>query len=292
MRKITFLFIFIINLIGCYVFSFGVFANELSVIKYGYGIREWDGDKYIDARIHPKLWYQGNELNVRFKLAEDNIFRERQLYGITTALTAEHSSGDVIAILSFQNKSTSSYFIRNASLPYSPEKYNIRDDFSDDNKPCRMLFFIATDNVLLDYLGDQCDLRSSSYEEDWIEFPPGKRMEFKIKLNDDYEFMKGVNVYSIKSASFTFVRKQWIIGDNTNKNLLNILDVCEWLGIYSLDYLLPFKGDFYCKKNSFSDFVQKFGFDGNDYGNMFIVSSNQVNVKLNGDEIKSLYKRQ
>ena len=45
---------------------YGAVANELSIIKYGYGIREWDGKQYLEPSRHPKQWYQDREVNARF----------------------------------------------------------------------------------------------------------------------------------------------------------------------------------------------------------------------------------
>lgn len=64
-------------------------ANELSIIKYGYGMRGWNGYEYEKAQLHPKQWYLPNYSIVRFKSFEVANTNEQALNGLYLSLSVK-----------------------------------------------------------------------------------------------------------------------------------------------------------------------------------------------------------
>lgn len=269
---------------------YGAVANELSIIKYGYGIREWDGKQYLEPSRHPKQWYQDREVNARFTIAEDMDLKVQHLYKISLSLKIEKHFDDIMAILEFHNLSNNSYYIRRSSLPYEVENNDFSEP-SDTGEMCRMLFFISSDDISLDYLGGICDIRSTMDRNDWYEFLQKEKLTFRLILNDNYKFMVGEHFYNIKSSYFTLVTKEWFIESKINEEMFFLMDANKWSYEKSALNNFLLNNESSCGSEDFYCFMKRFNFDGTNSDYEFKISSNQVRVNLNGDKIKSFYEK-
>lgn len=262
-------------------------ANELSIIKYGYGMRGWNGYEYEKAQLHPKQWYLPNYPIVRFKSFEVANTNEQALNGLYLSLSIKKNNNNILATLSFKNEKSHPYFIRTTSLPYIPTE---NKEIASDIKLCRMLFFISTANISLDYLGSICDYRSSFEKDDWYKLSPHSEVHFQIKLNEYYYFMPNIKIYSIRTTDFTFVKQEWFIEQNINKKILSLIGDGNNPHQYHIPpHLPPIKNNYISESNQLIKFMDRFNFKGINSNNILMVKSNQVHIKIDGKKVKSLY---
>lgn len=265
-------------------------ASVPFAMRYGYGIKDLARNE--DVQLHPSQWYQTNNAYVQFKLSEDLNLEKQSLHKLFVYLSIKQKKSNLVSVLSFENKSSNSYFIRNTSLPYVPINSERRLPVDSTSTLCRMFFFISTDNIALDYLGGKCDYRSSFDKTDWYELFPNSKVFFTIILNNQYEFLPVNKLYRIRTSEFNFVKKEWFTEKNINDAMFFLLGNSEKTKSISEygPFLSPISNKYILEDHEIECFMRRFGFEGEKENYFINIYSNQVYMVVNGKKIKSFYK--
>lgn len=209
-KGVVFIFLLLLNLPMA-----SVNANEVIIIKYGYGKIYWGrGASTAEPIVYPLnessayeslILKQPNativELYPRYEISEMESGFRREEFKIDAFLTVKQEKNNVIANVTFYNKSDRSYFIYKRGMPSTA-----RDIFF--GVMCGSSFLITTGNVKLDYLGHSCDF-GNDIQDWWLEIESGESFSYTIPLNLAYEFLPGKHQYQIGSLEYPIVTKEW-----------------------------------------------------------------------------------
>jgi hypothetical protein len=249
--------------------SFKLIASDLTVIKYGYGLRGRDSSKYEKIAIHSFDYDPIN--NSIFSL--QNILRNNK-FNASVVLSVTQKDSNVIATVNIKNSGSETFYIK--YIEPGP--------------------LITTGNILLDYLGPLIDYRGDFEKQEWVEFLPGKVLSSTSIVNHDHEFFPSKIYYNLVTEEYILVNDKWFLERGIYSYLFSILD----MGIYDCDlndnpiyvYLERFLcTSHYYKDNEIQSLFNRLNFDGINKDNMFTIRSNQVNVEIDGSKVKSLYEK-
>lgn len=277
-------------LIGVFfLLSFQLVAGDLTVMKYGYGKRGFNGTDYEKAEVH--------FLNEKYD--EYTVFDFKKIYKNTKfnadiGLSIEQKNNDVLATVTIKNLGTKTFYIRKIEFPLylsseKPNKHGVAKSMS-----CGSGFFVTTSNILLDYLGSMCDYGGNFDKEDWAEFQAGETFSYTVMLNDSFEFFHDKKNYEIGTAEYNLVNDEWFLDRDIYNYLFSIFDVelydCYLKG--NVKYI--YKKNKICQRYYFRDkgmekTFDMISFDGINNDNEINIMSNQVSVGIDGRKIKSLF---
>ena len=277
----------------------GANATGVSLIKYGYGKIYW-GKKASTAEpvVYPLSESSAFENLIRkqpnstiadlypyYRISEkESKWREKK-YAIDVFLAVRQEKNNVIANITFNNKSNKSYFIYKSGIPSTA-----RDIFF--GVICGSSFLITTDNVKLDYLGHSCDF-GNDIQDWWLEIESGESFSYTIPLNRAYEFLPGKHQYQIGSLEYPIITKEWFSEKNMHNKMFSIFN---WRSSCSMktDYPLVLKRRFLCPryevdKNNLRRVLNNFGFNGNSSDYYFEIRTNQVSILIDANKNTSYY---
>lgn len=262
-------------LIFCMLVSFQTTANDLIIMKYGYGKRGWNGSKYEKASIYPlsDKYFHYSVSDIKNKHIKKNL-------NITLELSLQNKKDSILSTVRLKNIGNKSVFIPETSF-----------------SALSMNFLITTDNIALEYLGGIFDYRGDFEQVDWIEVMPGKMMSLTQVLNDNYEFLPGKRFYSIGSVEYTIVNEKWFTARSIYNSFISIttpkFNDCQIKtnAIYILKKRQICILDVKRTGVSFDDFLEKFGFHRVGDDNLFRVRTNQIFFEIDGDRLRSFYQK-
>ncbi|HCB2206799.1 TPA: hypothetical protein MYR09_001827 [Citrobacter farmeri] len=260
-------------------------AGEVLTLKlYGYGSLYWGGERHKSPAVYPLrdsnqyLTYgvSESENGPSYKLSDsesESIQRKIQIYA---NLKVKQVSNDVRATVRFVNDSKQSYYVHKQNLPaqFSIAQKNINS--------CSNMFLITNGNITLDYIGGRCEFYSNTERNTWLELPAKRTIKFMSNLNNDYVFLKGKNIYNIGSLEYTIVSENWFLKNKINHLLFLILNFKSNNSMSEDSIASVHLEDE--DNNGIEYHLLKYGFDGGG-GDAFILRTNQVSIKLDGDKI-------
>ncbi len=258
--------------------SFQANANDLTVMKYEYGRRGWDGEKYEAANIYPLP-----EQYPRYLVSDTDNIKIKRLLNVTLDLSIKKERDSILAVVRLKNNGNKHIFIREIQF-----------------SALSMYFLITTDNILLKYLGGRFDYGGDFDRNDWIELYPGRMVSLTQKLNDNYEFPLGKRIYNIGSLEYSVVDEQWFIKRSIFKNLISITtpetnncNIRENMPLILKEsrLCLPNYGERGISLRKLFRDLEFYTFDTIDMNNSFRIRTNQVLVEIDGDKISSLYEK-
>ncbi|WP_163351179.1 hypothetical protein [Klebsiella aerogenes] len=186
--------------VACLLLSLPAKSNDLTVMKYEYGMREWDGHKYDKGIVYSLPTY-----HTRYIISDIENINIKNNLNVTLDLSIKEEQRVILATVRFKNDGASSLFIPKRS-------------FSSLSRN----FLITTDNIMLKYLGGRFDYGGDFERDDWIEVPPKKMASFTQILNENYEFLPGKRLYNIGSLEYTVVNEGWFIDKSIYNKLISI----------------------------------------------------------------------
>ena len=260
-------------------------ANDLVMMKYGYGIQRWNGKEYEKSEIHPLA----TDVVYYYTTSENENKAIKINRGIDVSISVQQNGHDIIATSTLHNTSRKSYFISEISLPGT-----LLEKPYDKSPPtnldiCSMSFLITVDNIMLDYLGGICDYRGNFYKQDWFEIPPQTKFTFAIKLNGNFKFLPGDSYYNIITNEYRVVSDEWFVENSINDLMFSIFSAaashCQSKVYYIYKYNSTCIVSYY-DESELTSFMSRFNFNGASDNYMFYVRSNQVSIKINGNNIK------
>ncbi|MDD9246280.1 hypothetical protein PVM12_19920 [Enterobacter soli] len=227
---------------------------------------------------------------------------------VYVTLSVKQIQHHVSATIKFINMDKINYFIHRRLLPIHP----------DTNDPyffsplCQDAFFILMEGVHLKFLpratniceyiedDDNDDLyidRNDNNDKtpEWMKLPSGKSISFNVNINNAYSFAPGKHLYKIKSLRYRIANDKWFSQRAINKSFFSIINFhfpsCqkhnESFYIQKLSRLC--KNDYSAQEKSIANFMHTFFPGGGKNKNHFDISSNQVQVAINGYKIKSYH---
>lgn len=290
--------IFVFLLLHCF---YALADDYIFVPKYGYGNIDWGRKrtKFNEPEIYPlresnafhRVLSKNPEATTRdiypfYSISESENKVAQAAYKIDEVLSVQQNNDDVIAILTFHNKSNQDYFIHKE---YLPSRY---PGFSEI---CGGAFKIITKNIKLDYLGRYCEFESNYNKDTWLIIKKGENISFKIVLNNAYEFLPGKYTYNIGTLEYSLVTESWFIEKNIYRTMFSIFEKRIPCPINTgrplvteFRWLCPQYSN--GNENGLKYFLELKGIDESKNKNYFEIRSNQVSVTINSNSKMSYYK--
>jgi len=264
-------------------------AGDLTVMKYGYGKRGFNGKEYEKAEVHL--------LNERFD--ENTIFDFKKAYknkkfNADVGLSIAQKNNDILAMVTIKNLGAETFYIRKIEFPrYLLSKKTNKHGIAK-SMLCGSGFFVTTSNILLDYLGSICDYGGNFDKEYWAEFQPGETFSYTVILNDNFEFFPDKKHYEIGTAGYNLVNDEWFVDRDIYNYLFTIIDMeiydCYLTGetVYAYKYS-RLCGGYQYKEEGMKNIFYLVDFDGINNDNEINIMSNQVSVEIDGRKVNSLF---
>lgn len=248
-------------------------VDKLTLMKYEYGMRGWDGVRYEKGYIYPLPYkYQYPSLT-----DEENNENLKKL-NLKVNLSIDKKEKSVFGTIIIKNYGKKSVFIPDVS-------------FSENSKN----FSIITSNIVIKYLGGLIEYRGNYERDDWLEISPGETVSLTQKLNDKYEFLPGEHFYNISSKEYVVVTEKWFLEKSINDKFSSIITPQNGVCFIRDKPHLVLEMQWLCTsdvtKNSLSvwDFLEIFGLQYS-YGNTsYKIRSNEKIIEIDGDHLTSLY---
>lgn len=280
--------------------SIGVVANFITgmpFLKYGYGLIDWGSEaKSIRPEIYDlnKSWEYELALTNRTESKVSGFFsyynipdaKNKIEHGVDVNLDIKQVNSNVIATVSFNNKSGNDYYIYRNNLNTSNEDITF-------GVLCSSSFLITTENIRLDYIGRYCDLDIDDIVNGWKKIEAGRIFSFTVTLNRAYEFLPGKHQYRIGSLDYLLITPRGVYEYAIYDLMFSILSGhCS----YENEALLPMMTkncwfSIQCKSNDgyLKILLANVGIDGKSADNYFKIRTNQVSVSINADDETSYY---
>lgn len=266
------------------VHSYSACASEINFLKkYTYGKLSKDGQLRISSS-------QNSKGGGYFFIKDDDTDKSNQL---SIVLSVKQQENEVLASISFQNKSKEDYFIHISRLPFNPGKKNDRFYLL-----CENIFNIVSGNIQLDFLGSRCDLDYDLFINDemseWVEIKKNKDVSFDIVLNGSYLFLPGTKEYDIRTFDYIIAKNKWFVLKHINEKTFSIMDFSysecrpEYI-FYYVQKLNEICDSNIWKTEAIQDFMSLYFPKGDENNNYFLIGSNKTSVNINGDKVKSFY---
>jgi len=277
----------------------GANATGVELIKYGYGKIYW-GKKASTAKpvVYPLSESSAYEDLIRkqpnatitdlypsYEISEEeNKWREKK-YAIDVFLTVKQDKKNVVANITFHNKSNRNYFIYKWGMPSTA-----LDPFFGTT--CGSSFLITTSNIKLDYLGHSCDFGDET-QDWWLKIGPRESLSYTIPLNRAYEFLPGKHQYQIGSLEYPIVTEQWFSEKKIYSSMFSVFDKRSSCPIKTNNPLVS-ERRFLCPQygageNDLRRILNDVNFNDNESKYYFSIRTNQVSIFINADENTSYY---
>lgn len=259
-------------------------SEDVLLTKYGYGSLIWNGEKHDVPAIwqYPiNLDYSGNEIFNNYELSDIQNEFNKSKHKLDARLKVIQKDGNLLAIVTFYNRSINSFYIYRNRLPANLYFYPL----------CGDAFSINADSIHLDYLGRRCQFDNWEEKKSWRKIRVGETYGFIVKLNDAYAFPPGIRRYNIGTLEYTIVKDEWFIEQSIFSSLFSILKwqyTCE--GRKGVDYINRVRWPCEFGNPDIEDFFSKLGYDGFSDNYYFKIRTNQVNILIDGDALHSFYK--
>lgn len=189
---LTFLFNFsaiVLFLILCFI-PYTSASEDVLLTKYGYGSLIWNGEKHDVPAIwqYPiNLDYSSNKIFNNYKLSDIQNEFNKSKHKLDARLKVSQKDDNLLAIVTFYNRSIHSFYIYRNRLPANLYFYPL----------CGDAFSINADSIHLDYLGRRCQFDDWEEKKSWRKIRVGETYDFTVKLNDTYAFPPGIRRYNI-----------------------------------------------------------------------------------------------
>ncbi|EHG3460254.1 hypothetical protein JZC40_003991 [Salmonella enterica subsp. enterica serovar Moero] len=250
-------------------------ANESVIIKkYGFGFerRSSDGNPVIYPNNYP--------------VTDEDIGRNYSSGDVDVRLVVKQSIDSVLAVITFSNNSSQSYFLPKI---YYPMRFD-KDNGQVSDALCGKKISIITGDINLDYLNGSCPFDFDVDISRWTEIKPEENISLQIKLNDMYAFLPGERDYYVKTLKYKLVKSKWFVLKSINKSFFSILMKRNSCDNYNSEAI--FDSGVTCDDPEFDEnisfFVKNF-WDKDDSDNSIYANSNEVFVKINGSKIRYPY---
>ncbi|HKM97930.1 MAG TPA: hypothetical protein VJY99_14725 [Buttiauxella sp.] len=273
------------------LFTFLIFpllsiAGDLTIVKYGYGLKGRGEIKYEDIVVHPIYFTKNPYYPSSFQVDNNRKFNT------SIKLAIQRKGKESWATVTIKNLGAKSFYIRGLEFPSIPP-----NQIKNKNLTfmlCGRNFIITTGNILLDYLGGVCDYRGDFVKSEWTKFAPNVSLSYTVILNDNSKFFSDKTRYNIGTTEYGLVNDDWFIERSIFDYFFSILDMnpsnCHISDgkryIFPEDRICNYY--FYDKKDIKYIFDQ-FNFTGVNKENEFSIRSNLVSVEIDGSNAKSFY---
>ncbi|WP_330986296.1 MULTISPECIES: hypothetical protein [Enterobacterales] len=284
---------FVIALILPFAFSLNSFANQLTVLKYGYGKREDYNGQYLPGKlilIDPSgvsLRFSGGDLSTS-DMENRNIQKRHKIF---VRLSINKIKNNVLATVKIINNSNESYYMTPMSLPFSMTA----PDGSETSVLCWDSFQLTTDNIMLYSFNANCHHGGNFERREWRKIKSHESKIFSTNLNHNYEFLADKRTYEIVTSNYFLVNDGWFIQRSINDLIFSILNmdaakVCpltrDVFYIYKTERLCGTYFDDYAGIQSMLNYA---GITGENHDNEISIRSEPVTIEIDGSKIKSLY---
>lgn len=259
-------------------------SEDVLLTKYGYGSLIWNGEKHDVPAIwqYPiNLDYPSNKIFNNYELSDIQNEFNKSKHKLDARLKVSQKDGNLLAIVTFYNRSINSFYIYRNRLPANLYFYPL----------CGDAFSINADSIHLDYLGRRCQFDDWGEKKSWRKIRVGETYDFTVKLNDAYAFPPGIRRYNIGTLEYSIVKDEWFIEQSIFSSLFSILKwqyTCE--GRKGVDYINRVRWPCEFGNPDIEDFFSNLGYDGFSDDYYFEIRTNQVNILIDGDALHSFYK--
>lgn len=284
----------LINTVAMASIPFHVLSNENFLIKQDTFIHT-PAPTSFEKLTSPPYYFS--------KIIKNNIKENNDKIYVT--LSAKQIGHHVSATISFINMDKIDYYIHKRLLPINP----------DTNDPyffsplCQDAFFILMEGVHLKFLpratniceyiedDDNDDLyigrnNNNDKTSEWIKLPSSKTLSFNVNINNAYSFAPGNHLYIIKSLQYRVVNDKWFSQRSINKSFFFITNFhypsCQKNNesFYIQKLISLCERDYSAQEKSMENFMHKFFPNGGKNRNYVDITSNVIQIKINGHQIK------
>lgn len=297
--RFLFLFLFLFLIYKNKLYAYDNFSFNADV-HYGYGKLLWHDKKpviYPLASLSDYTYYNEFDpfetiyyVGQYYKISLNESKRIQEQKDIYAHLQLKHNKSLITANVTLHNKSNSSYYVHRMNLPA-----NIHE--SPYSPLCSGSFLIVTNNIRLDYIRKiTCRFDLWMKKSDWIEISPGEKLSYTVNLNDYYAFLPAKHQYDIGTVEFTLVNSNWFLEQHIYDLFFAIVDERHYKQCKNTSGIVRkyiYKSWQLCETyrgrwNPLQELMNRFHYEGGSE-NIFQIRTNQENININGDKIKSLY---
>ena len=228
---------------------------------------------------------------------------------IFVTLSVKQIEHNVSATIKFTNKDKIDHYIHKRLLPINPDVNNpyffsplCQDAFLIYMDEIRLKFLPRATNIC-EYIDDDDNDElyidrndSNNIISEWVELPSGKTISFNVMINNAYYFEPGSHWYKIVSLKYRIADSKWFSQRSINKLLFFIINFryqpChKYNSPYNLQKLTSIcKNYYYEEENNITKFIHKYFPNGGLNKNHIDITSNEIHVKINGDNVKQYQK--
>lgn len=276
-----------ITLFGYFIFSTLSVAGDLTVVKYGYGLKGRGGVKYEDIVTHPISDTDDPYFPSYFAIDDNN-----KQFNASIKLSITQKDNEYWATVTINNSGEKSFYIRSLEFPSIPPSQTKNKNLTF--MLCGRNFIITAGNILLDYLGGVCDYRGDFEKSEWTEFTPKTALSYTVILNDNSKFLPDKRNYNVGTTEYNLVNDDWFLSRSIHYYFFSILDMNQSNCHISDEerYIFPERyvcNYYYYDENDIKHILDRFDYTGVNKNNEFSIRSNLVNIEIDGRNAKSFY---